>query len=361
MNRSVVLEGFSLVVLVALTVAFFNLLRPFLVDILLAAVLAIMLFGIYSFLSEKVRLRGGVASFLVVFMVFCVIVGIVTFLGIVLGNEANAGYQALRQRWPAIAARLAQIDVRAAIARIPFLGEQLSQMEVSRLSQVVERLLTEGSGLIVSLAQRSFSSLPRAVGHFALVMVLTFFLLKRGQELWGAIEAIIPLDRVETEELSSEIVGLTRATMKSTLFIGLIEGIYGGLIFFIFGLPSPVVWGVLIMILSVIPLVGTNLIIVPAGVITVIAGRFAAGIGIIVLGLVGVALTQNILRPRILAGRSGLHPAVVLLATLGGLAWLGIIGFLVGPVLASLFVVAWRQFGKRYEAAVARSSTQDPV
>lgn len=102
------------------------------------------------------------------------------------------------------------------------------------------------------------------------------------------------------------------------------------------------------MVLSMIPLIGTNLVLIPAGALTILAGRPVAGILIIVAGAVGVAITQNVIKPQLLGERSGLHPALALLSTIGGIAWLGLIGFLVGPVLAALFVVVWRQFAQRY-------------
>jgi predicted PurR-regulated permease PerM len=127
------------------------------------------------------------------------------------------------------------------------------------------------------------------------------------------------------------------------------EGTYGTIIFAIFGIPSPVLWGIIIMILSMVPLIGSNVIIVPAGLIQILTGQYIEGAVIILLGIAGIAVTQNIVRPYLQGGRSGLHPMIVLLSTLGGIAWLGIVGFLVGPMIASLFVAIWQQFGERYK------------
>jgi predicted PurR-regulated permease PerM len=119
-------------------------------------------------------------------------------------------------------------------------------------------------------------------------------------------------------------------------------------LFLVFGLPSPFLWGVITMVLSMIPLIGTNIVLIPTGLITLFSGRPAAGLIIIITGAVGVAITQNVVKPKLLGDRTGLHPALALLATIGGIAWLGLIGFLVGPVLAALFIVVWRQFARRY-------------
>jgi predicted PurR-regulated permease PerM len=153
---------------------------------------------------------------------------------------------------------------------------------------------------------------------------------------------------------------MTSATMVSTLIIGIIEGLFGGILFLIFGLPSPVLWGVVMLIVSMIPLVGTNVIIVPAGIVMIASGRYFAGIVIIILGLVGITLSQNLLKPKLLGNRSGLHPALVLISTLGAIIWIGVIGFLVGPLMASLFIVVWNQFGFKYrEELDSRNSSKE--
>jgi predicted PurR-regulated permease PerM len=160
---------------------------------------------------------------------------------------------------------------------------------------------------------------------------------------------VLPVANRELEEITDEAQRTTSATLISTLAIGLVEGTFGSVLFALFGLPAPLLWGVIILIISMIPMVGTNLVLVPAAVVVMLQGRILAGLAMMLIGLGGVTVSQNVLKPALLGGRSGLHPAIVLLATIGGLAWLGLIGVLVGPILASLFIVVWRQFGMRYE------------
>jgi predicted PurR-regulated permease PerM len=168
----------------------------------------------------------------------------------------------------------------------------------------------------------------------------------------------LPVSNTELDELTREAVNTTAATLISTVIIGLIEGTFGALLFIIFGLPSPFLWGVVILILSMIPMIGTNLVLAPAGIILALSGSLFSGLLLVLLGLAGVSFTQNVLKPKLLGERAGLHPAVVLLATLGGIAWLGLIGFLIGPLLASLFIVVWRQFGKRYQHELSMKNRQ---
>jgi predicted PurR-regulated permease PerM len=100
-------------------------------------------------------------------------------------------------------------------------------------------------------------------------------------------------------------------------------------------------------------------VIIPAAIIIMTAGNIIGGISLIILGLIGVAVTQNLLKPKLLGNRSGLHPGLVLLSILGGIAWIGVIGFLVGPLLTSLFIVIWNQFGLRYRQQLEQRSDID--
>jgi len=176
-----------------------------------------------------------------------------------------------------------------------------------------------------------------------------YFLYLNGPVLLKRVSDLIPLGDEDTDELLKEIVNITRATAISTVVIGVVEGFFGSILFYIFRLPSPILWGILMMIVSMIPLIGTNIILIPTGVILIATGRWTAGLLIIILGFAGISASQYVLKPKLLGGRSGLHPAIVLLSILGGLIWLGVIGFLVGPLIAALFIVIWNQFGKRFK------------
>ena len=116
----------------------------------------------------------------------------------------------------------------------------------------------------------------------------------------------------------------------------------------LFGLPSATLWGLIMVLVSVLPLLGINAVIVPAGVVVIIMGDVGRGVGLIVVGVTGAAVSQNLLRPKLVGDRSGLHPALVLVATLGGLSWLGLVGFVIGPMLATLAMIAWEQFASRH-------------
>ena len=152
----------------------------------------------------------------------------------------------------------------------------------------------------------------------------------------------------ESHNLFQELVKTMRATVYGTLVIGVLEGTYGGILFALLDIPSPILWGCLMILLSILPLVGTNAVLFPAALFHLITGNWTGGLLLLILGSGAILVSQNIIRPKFVGTRSGVHPAIIVVSTIGGIAWLGLIGFLIGPLVASLFITLWNQFGLRY-------------
>lgn len=354
-----VLEIFSLLLLALISVAFYQIMAPFLLDAFLSVVFTNVFFRLYGRVRGLIGGREYPAAGITVLVVLIVVAVPVSVIGLLVYSEAVRGYAAIRSMWPTVATDLGQIEILRWAADLPFLGEYVAQFQAIDLNELVRGALEASSQFIIRVTQQSFVSITQAVLNFVLVLFLMFFMFVDGPKLVRRIYDITPMPDKEMDEIVEETLNTTSATLISTIIIGIIEGTFGAVLFIIFGLPSPFLWGVIIMILSMIPLIGTNLVIVPAGVILIATGRIGGGILLIALGFGGVAITQNVIKPKLLGDRAGLHPALVLLATIGGIAWLGLIGFLVGPLLASLFIVVWEQFAKRY-ALVLASKRREP-
>ena len=237
---------------------------------------------------------------------------------------------------------------------VPIISNLLGDLDPQTISTRFGEELQRLSKLFIQVTSRSMRSIGFAIVHFFFILVLMFFLFIGGQKLLEKVKLLIPLPEDETNQFIERISLTSRAVLVSTVVIGFIEGIYAGVLFTIFGLPSPVLWGMITVIVSMIPLIGSNVIIVPAGIFMIIGGRYVSGIILILLGIGGIAVTQNILKPKLLGGKTGLHPVIVLLSVIGGIAWLGLIGFIVGPLIAALFILIWDQFGKRFMEGSSR-------
>ena len=336
MNRKQIQDAFFIVLLVGLSVAFIRLLSPYLVAIAVAVILALLLRHPLNWLLQKGVARGAATALVVVALMVLGAVFLILF-GILLTSELEEGVRTIRSEWPKLLAWAQQ--------RLPWMQALVEQYE---LEQRISDLLGNAASQILSLSQAALSSLAAGILRAVVVAFVVIYLLLDGEKLKKRLYRLLPLDRTQTDQLMRRAAQTLDATVLGTLFIGVLEGTFGGLLFVLFGLPSATLWGLIMVLVSVLPLLGINAVIVPAGVVVIIMGDVGRGVGLIVVGVTGAVVSQNLLRPKLVGDRSGLHPALVLVATLGGLAWLGLVGFVIGPMLATLAMIAWEQFASRH-------------
>jgi predicted PurR-regulated permease PerM len=195
----------------------------------------------------------------------------------------------------------------------------------------------------------------RIAALFFLMLYILFFFLRDGSRLVAMLIRVVPLQDMRERELLAKFAEVSRATIKGTLVVGIVQGAMGGILFWALGIPAPVFWGTLMAMFSVLPAVGPGLIWLPAAVILMAMGHIVKGIIVIVAGVLVIGLVDNVLRP-VLVGRDTQMPDyLVLLATLGGLAVFGVSGFVIGPVIAAFFLVVWEMFAQEHSE---RTSTQ---
>ncbi|MFW5796312.1 MAG: AI-2E family transporter [Alkalispirochaeta sp.] len=346
------LEAVFLGVLGTFTVAFFRVMEPFFLDVFIALVLANIFRGPFRRLAERTghpRLAAALTIALVFITVALPLAMIVTLVTAELAR-ATANFQG---NWGSIRESLHIPEVVEAVRALPIIGPVVAESTDGEISSQIRTILSQAGDSVMRVFQQSLNNIATAVFNFFIILLLLFFMFLDGNRAVKRVYETLPIANREIDQIVAETFSTTGATLISMIIIGLLEGALATVLFVVFGLPSPFFWGVATMILSMIPLIGSNLIIIPAGVAVMIGGGVVQGIVIVAAGVVGVAITQNIVKPKLLGDRSGLHPALALLATFGGIAWLGLIGFLVGPVLASLFIVVWRQFSRRYKTILA--------
>ncbi len=343
-----VLELFFVVILVGVTWAFYRVMAPFILDIFLAVVLSNVFGRVFRRFNRWLGGRRIPSAIVTVIIAFVSISLPVSLIGILVYSEAVAGYSQLLAVLPSIDVPLSELGLYQWLRSVPLVGERIAEFSDLRPEQLIEQGLRAGTNFVFNITQRSFASVAQALVNFVVVLLLMFFFFLDGPRIVKSIYDVAPIENAELDEMVKKGLATTSATLISTVIIGFMEGAYGTVLFLSFGVPSPFLWGVVIVILSMLPIIGTNLIITPAGIALAVLGRPFAGIALVALGYGGVAITQNVVKPKLTGNRTGLHPALVLLATIGGIAWLGIIGFILGPVIASLFIVIWRQFATRY-------------
>lgn len=192
----------------------------------------------------------------------------------------------------------------------------------------------------LSIGQNTFSFIL----NLCLMLYLTFFMLRDGSKLIELLVRALPLGDARERELFAKFAEVTRATVKGNLVIAIIQGSLGGFIFWALGIPGALLWGVCMAIVSLIPAIGPALIWAPVALYLLLTGQAIQALILAAFGAIVIGLIDNILRP-ILVGRDTKMPDyIVLLSTLGGLAIFGINGFVVGPLVAALFIAFWGIF-----------------
>ncbi|OGK01489.1 MAG: hypothetical protein A2519_19400, partial [Candidatus Raymondbacteria bacterium RIFOXYD12_FULL_49_13] len=324
MSRSAIYTAFFLLILIAITAAFFRTIEPFILDIIVAAILAHMFSPLHIWLKKALVKHHRIAAGLTVAAAFFIVFLPVVLLGTLITREAAGFFVFLSGK----AADLSK-TVEHVLA-MPLINEYRSAFDFINLREKLQSIMESFGSITVSLIQNAFVNIYEIVFNFFIVLILLFFLLVDGETLFVKIRNLLPLRREDQVILVSRFNAITDATIKGTIIIGIVEGTVGASLMAIFGFPSPVVWGLVMALLSMVPILGTNTVLVPAALFRIFTGQYASGIAILVLGVGFVLISQYFIKPRVLGSRSGLHEALILLSTIGGIMWLGLIGFLIG-------------------------------
>jgi predicted PurR-regulated permease PerM len=342
-----------LVVAGAIIFLFYKLLAPFFVPLMWATVFAILFNSVYRRTLARVK-KPGLASLLVCLMILILIIGPMTFLSIALFEQAASAVQHINEMRAS-----GEID-RVWSQAAPWWNEI-----VDRLSPYVDlrmldlRSVFEGAvnwlgGFFVDQGTWLIGNITKAVFYFLLMLFTLYYFFKEGSQIIERIRRIMPLDPARTDSMFSELRGVINATMISGVVIALIQGFLGGLIFWIVGIKSALFWGAVMALLSIIPLLGAFIIYLPAGIILMISGEPTKGLIIILFGSVVVSQVDNFLRPYMVAGGTRMHPLMLFLSMTGGIALFGLVGIIVGPLIAAAFVTILEVF--EFEI----SSTEEP-
>jgi predicted PurR-regulated permease PerM len=185
--------------------------------------------------------------------------------------------------------------------------------------------------------------------EFAIMVYSLFYFIRDREKLIKAAARYTPVNNNHLTAFVHNFLNTAKATLKTTFVIGGIQGFLGGLIFYIAGIERALVWGVLMVGFSVVPAIGCSLIWVPAGIIMLFLGHTWQGITILVFGALVISSVDNLLRPLLLGRDIEMHSLLIFLSTLGGIAVFGFSGFVLGPVITSLFLASWKLFLELYQ------------
>lgn len=336
---------FFFLVLAGVSLVAFLIFKPFLTAILIAAILAVVSQRPYHFFMRLTHGRRGVSSLLTsLLVVLIVVIPVFVVVGII-ANEVNAFYAQYLSE-----GNFYQKYVASAVQR-------LNQVPVFQMMHIQEVFTQEGFiGSFQNLSKSTFSVIQgiyQGMANFILWMFAMFFslyyFLIDGKRMIQRVFRLSPLRDSHEELIVLKFTSIVRATLKGTLIVGIIQGTLGGMMFAIVGVPSPVVWGILMFFFSLVPIVGTGIVWFPAGVIFLLLGHVWEGIFILSMGAFLISTIDNLLRPRLVGRDTQMHPILVFFGSLGGIVVFGATGFLLGPIMVALCLTLWNIYAVEFK------------
>ena len=219
--------------------------------------------------------------------------------------------------------------------------------------EVILSKLGEIAGMIGGFLVSGLASATRGTVNFILQLCImlyaNYFFLRSGKDTLAKIMYMVPLESEQEDRLVARFVSVTRATLKGSLVIGIIQGTLAGLAFAMAGIEGAIFWGTIMAVLSIIPAVGAAIVWIPAVIYLFATGHVAAGVGLLVWCGVVVGSSDNILRPILVGKDTKMPDLLVLLSTLGGIAVYGALGVILGPIIAALFLTVWELYGEAFK------------
>jgi predicted PurR-regulated permease PerM len=223
----------------------------------------------------------------------------------------------------------------------------LDHFGVASLGGMQEKIsagLLKGSQQIAAQALNIGQSTFEFIVSVTIMLYLLFFLFRDGNTLSRRIKDSIPLRAELRDALLEKFTVVIRATVKGSLLVALAQGALGGLIFWLLGINAALLWAVLMAFLSLLPAIGAGLVWMPVALYLLATGSFLYGVILIAYGFLVIGLVDNLLRPMLVGKDTKLPDYVVLISTLGGIEVFGLNGFVIGPVIAAMFITVWDIF-----------------
>lgn len=334
--------------LILLSAAMIPIMKLFFVPVILAATFVTLFHPFYNFLLSTFKGKRPVASFICcISLLLCLIIPGYIAMHLVV-SQLISFYQTAEPAFKNIIEHLAKNGFVLNLHSIPFLRElQLPSVDLAKL-------ISESFKTFATFSTSAINKTSAGVFGFVadiLIMFFTmFYFFMDGEALLKKLKFLSPIRDDYEELIFSRFLLISRATVLGTIVIGLIQGTLGGLTLLIFGIKSWLLWGFVMIILSILPVVGSWMILIPAGCIQLITGHFWQGIGIIVVSLIVISNIDNLIRPRLVGKGARLHDLVIFFSSIGGISVFGIMGFIVGPVIAALFISVLDIYSTEFES-----------
>lgn len=326
--------------LLAVSLAFGWILLPFFGALFWAAVLAIVCVPLHARLQRALPKRRNLAAGLSLLLILLLVLLPLALVAAMLAQEAAAVVALVQSGQFSLSLYLQQL-----YAVLPdWAGSLLHRLGLGTSGLMQDRLsagLSQGAQFIATRALSIGQDTFDLVMHFFIMLYLLFFFLRDGQSLVQRLRQAMPLQADVKRSLGAKFATVIRATVKGNILVAMVQGALGGLIFWLLDLHAPVLWGVLMAFLSLLPAVGAALVWLPAALYLMATDLWVQAGVLVAFGVLVIGLVDNLLRPVLVGKDTKMPDYVVLLSTLGGIAVFGINGFVIGPVIAAMAMAVW--------------------
>ncbi|NQV12964.1 MAG: AI-2E family transporter [Parcubacteria group bacterium] len=329
-------------VLIGITLVFLWMLRPYVYSVFWAAVIATMFYPLHGRIVRLLRGKKSLATSLTVVLI--VLIFLIPLAGVVslIVQQALSLYDTYGNQ--------ETID-RSSMYLQSYLNHSWAQRALGEDFDVAQKL-EEWSASISNFLYQYVTSWGqntlRVVIQFFVMMYALYYFLKDGEGILRKLMYLLPLGDQYEKILFARFVSTARATLKGTVIIGLIQGVVGGLAFLVTGVPGAAFWGLIMIILSIIPAVGAFVVLLPAAVVMFAMGNIWQAV-VILVALIVASSIDNFLRGPLVGKDAQMHPLFIFFATLGGLLSFGISGVVIGPVLAAFLLSIWEIYEQKYK------------
>ena len=323
------------VLVVAVLFILVPMLKIFLTPFLLACTFAALFSPFYKALLKFFRGNRVIASLSCCVIIVLGIVVPVYFLGYLVIHQLLSFYQSVEH----VVQDFAQGKNTAFLSRVEAnpIFVRLTQLGIDWHGSTLDILKTAGATMGKMINKTSLGALEIIISLFVTIFIM-FYLFMDGEAIIKKFRRLLPLRTAYQDMIIARFLLVSRATVKGTLVFAIIQGVLGAIVLLIFGVKTWVLWGVVMIALAFIPMLGSGTILIPAGIIKLATGHVWQGIIILVLSIGFISSIDNVLRPSIVGRSARMHDLLIFFSTIGGLAMFGPVGVIMGPVIMAFFV-----------------------
>jgi len=349
-----------LIILAVVSLLMAVIVLPFAQPLLWAGLSAIMFQPLYRAVLRQMRGRRNPAAGVTLLIIFFVLMVPALWIGTLVVQEAITLITTLQQQ-PLDLAKLFD----SVYAMLPGIAQEAVDRsgwaDMAKVQLRIQEFLTESAGIIAGQAVSIGSGALSFVLSFGVALYVLYFLLRDGERIGRTVLRAVPVERSISERLAERFLGIVRATIKGTGVVALVQGALGTITLTIAGVPSALLFGVIMAIFALVPVIGSGAVWVPAGLYLLLIGDYWQGLFVLLTGFFIISSADNVLRPILVGRDTGIPDWIILITTLGGISLVGLSGIVLGPLVAGLFLASWSILREQREEDEEAALHIDPI